>query len=331
MRNLWSPESFQGKNKRRSYFEGWYFKQTAGSTGSAGSTAWSFIPGIAYGLDGEGYSFVQAIQGRTGRSWWFQHPLDAFFAAERGLEIRVGENRFSSQGLRVDLFDGKSRIEAEFAYGGFSTFRFPFWSPGVMGPFSFAPGMECNHGLVSMDHRVDGWVSAEGETQAFHAGRGYIEKDWGTSMPEAWIWTQSNDFSIPGDSVMLSVAKIPWMGASFRGFLCAAVLGGRKYLFTTYNRARIQELKLSDTKMQCAVWGYGGNGRPALLEIEATRTRGGILRAPVSGLLSRRISEAVDATLRVRLSIQGEPAHETASPLAGLEIAGEPSALGIAR
>jgi hypothetical protein len=340
MRNLFSPESFQGRNKRRNYFEGWYFKHSSGradgtdGTGRSGGLAWSFIPGIAYGPTGDGYSFVQAIEGRTGRSWWFQYPLEAFYAAERGLEIRVGgngENIFSSKGLKVDLSDGKSRIEAEFAYGEFSNFRFPFWSPGVMGPFSFVPGMECNHGLVSMDHRAEGWVKLDGEIQAFHGGRGYIEKDWGISMPEAWIWTQSNDFSGPGDSVMLSVAKIPWLGASFRGFLCAAILGGRKYLFTTYNRSRIQELKLSDSEIHCAIRGFANKGLPVLLEIEASRTRGGILRAPVSGLLSRRISEAVDAALRVRLSIEGEPPYETKSALAGLEIAGDPAILGMGK
>ena len=68
-----------------------------------------------------------------------------------------------------------------------------------------------------------------------------------------------------------------------------------------------------------------------LLEIEASRTRGGILRAPVYGLLSRRISEAVDAALRVRLSIEGEPRYETKSTLAGLEIAGDSVILGMGK
>ncbi|WP_243392439.1 MULTISPECIES: tocopherol cyclase family protein [unclassified Mesotoga] len=25
-------------------------------------------------------------------------------------------------------------------------------------------------------------------------GKGYIEKDWGRSLPDAWIWMQSNNF-----------------------------------------------------------------------------------------------------------------------------------------
>ena len=246
MRNIWLPESFQGKNKKRNYFEGWYFKHSAGIA----KGVFSFIPGIALGPDGEGYSFVQVIEGRTGRSWWFQYPLNAFSAAERGLEISVGHNTFSSLGLHANLDNGSTCIEAELQYGAFSQHHFPFWSPGVMGPFSFMPGMECNHGLVSMDHSVEGFVKIEEQTTTFTQGRGYIEKDWGKSMPEAWIWTQSNDFPLSGDSLMLSVAKIPFMGTSFTGFLCTAALGGQKYLFTTYNGSRIQKLVINDSEIR---------------------------------------------------------------------------------
>lgn len=328
MRNVWKPEAFQGRARRRSYFEGWYFKHSSGNPGPGGGV-WSFIPGVARGADGDGYSFVQAIQGRTGRSWWFQYPLSEFSASEGGLDIRVGENRFSSRGMKAALSDGVSRIEAEFEYGEFSTFRFPWWRPGVMGPFSFVPRMECNHGLVSLDHRAEGWVKVEGELVGFRAGRGYIEKDWGRSMPEAWIWTQSNDFPREGDSVMLSVAKIPWMGGSFRGFLCVASLGGEKYLFTTYSGARIQDLRLGDSEARCDILGKGPDGRPARLVIKALRSRGGMLRAPVAGLLSRRIAEAADAYLRVRLEVEGRAPYEADSAMAGMEIAGDAAILGV--
>lgn len=325
MRNIWSPESFQGKNKKRNYFEGWYFKHSAGLAGGV----WSFIPGIALGPDGEGYSFVQVIEGRAGRSWWFQYPQDAFSALEKGLEVRVGDNTFSSRGLNVKLGDASTSIEAELQYGPFSKHSFPFWSPGVMGPFTFMPGMECIHGLVSMDHTVEGFVRIDGLTTALTQGRGYIEKDWGKSMPEAWIWTQSNDFLVRGDSLMLSVAKIPFMGTAFRGFLCTAALGGRKYLFTTYNGSRIQKIALSDSEIFFHITRKVNYGSTVDLEILATRTRGGILRAPVSGLLSRRISEAVDASLRVRLKVPQERDYEAEAKLAGLEIVGDLNTLGI--
>ena len=323
MRNLWSPASFQGRNKKRRYFEGWYFKHSGGT----GEGVWSFIPGISLGdKPGSGYAFVQAIEGRIGRSWWFQYPAEEFHAAESGLDIRVGKNRFTDKGIELDLSDGVSRISGAFAYGPFSIMKFPFWSPGVMGPFSFAPKMECNHGLVSLDHSVDGQVEIDGHRVSIVDGRGYIEKDWGHSMPESWIWTQSNDFPVRGDSVMLSVAKIPWLGSSFRGFLCAISHGGEKRLFATYNGSRIAALSVTDDRVACAIT-RGGKAAGESLEISVTRSRGGILRAPLAGLLSRRIAEAVDARLAVSYSRRGALVFEAESSLAGLEIAGNVNAM----
>jgi len=339
MRNLWLPASFQGKRRKRNYFEGWYFKHSGGID----KGVWSFIPGMALGDElGSGYSFVQVIEGKTGKSWWFQYRLEEFHAAESGLEIQVGNNRFSESGIEFDLSDGTSRISGAFSYGRFSIMKFPFWSPGVMGPFTFMPGMECNHGLVSLDHRVDGHLEVDGRPVSIGDGRGYIEKDWGHSMPESWIWTQSNDFPARGDSLMLSVARIPWLGSSFRGFLCVFSHGGEKHLFATYNGSRIEALSVTDDKVDCVIargpsrredtrredTRRGRESAGELLEISVSRSRiakvrGGILRAPVAGLLSRRIAEAVDGRLSARYSRPGAAAYETESPLAGLEIAGD--------
>lgn len=334
MRNPWSPASFQGGGKKRNYFEGWYFKHSGGID----EGVWSFIPGIALGSEkGLSYAFIQVIEGKTGRSWWFQYHVEEFHAAEAGLDIQVGKNRFTDKGIEFDLADGESRIKGAFAYGPFTIMKFPFWSPGVMGPFTFMPGMECNHGLVSLDHRVDGSFEVDGRSVSISDGRGYIEKDWGRSMPESWIWTQSNDFPCRGDSLMLSVAKIPWFGSSFRGFLCVFSHGGNKHLFATYNGSRIESLSVTDEKVDCVI-SRGHLRRPAkvnsvcsldgkipdeLLEISVKRSRGGILRAPDAGLLSRRIAEAVDARLAVRYLCRGTLIFEFESPLAGLEVVGD--------
>ena len=304
---------------RHDYFEGWYFKQSAGSAGGI----WSFIPGIAKGGSEEsGYSFVQVIEGQSGKSWWFQYEIEDFHAATKGLDIVVGPNRFGKSGIKLDLSDGKASIRASFAFGPFTTVASPPWSPGVMGPFSFVPFMECRHGLVSLDHLVSGFVETEGRRVEIPEGRGYIEKDWGRSMPESWIWTQCNDFPERGDSVMLSIATIPWLGSSFRGFLCVARIGGRTLSFTTYNGARIAALTVSDAEVRCAL--VRGTEK---LELVVTRTRGGILRAPVRGLLSRRIAEAVDARMELRLVRSGRVMAESASAHAGLETAGDTAGL----
>lgn len=317
-------EYYKGARRKRRYFEGWYFKQVSADF----TEIWSFIPGISRGeSEDEGYSFVQAIEGRTGTTWWFEYPLDAFRASSDRLDIRVGGSSFSESGIALDLESPEGRFRGELGFGPFKPLPSSLFWPGVMGPYSFAPFMECRHGLLSLDHSVEGGFEHDGRRieMAGHpasAGRGYIEKDWGSSMPSSWIWMQSNNFENAGDSFMLSIANIPWLGSAFTGFLCVGSLGGRLYREASYTGAKLEGFRLDDGSVGLAV--IHGRSR---LEVGATRARGGLLRAPVNGLLTRRISESVDARISLRLLMDGERRFSGEAPSAGLELVGDPAFL----
>ncbi len=321
---LWKPEVYQGKNRSRNYFEGWYFKQV-----SAGlDEAWSFIAGISRGgRHGEDYSFIQAIEGKTGATWWFQYPPEAFHAETSRLSVRIGQNLFSSQGIELDLPGLESGgpeggIKGSIRFSSPKPFPFRLFSPGVMGPFSFAPFMECRHGLVSADHLLEGSIVTASRTVDFSGGRGYAEKDWGSSMPQSWIWMQSNNFALPGNSFMLSLARVPWLGSAFNGFLLVALIDGKIRREASYTGAKISSLELDEKRVRLTVERKG-----LRIEVDATRARGGILRAPLHGTLSRRIAESVDASLRIRWFEKGSLLFEGEARKAGLEIVGEPETL----
>jgi hypothetical protein len=317
--NPWNTTPLQGGRRTRRYFEGWYFKQVSRDR----RETWSIIPGISRGSEeSQAYSFVQVIEGRTGRTWWFEYPASAFSASSKKLDIIVGNSRFSREGIELSLREGETYLAAEISFGPFATLPPRVFAPGVMGPYSFAPFMECSHGLVSLDHELGGWMEIEGRRSSLEGGRGYAEKDWGSSMPSSWIWTQSNNFPVPGDSFMFSVAKVPWLGSSFNGFLCAARLGGSLVLEASWTGAELRELQVMDDSVEFAL----GRGKH-LVEARITRSRGGILRAPVEGLLTRRIAESVDAELEVRWSEAGLLRFEGRALNAGLEIVGEAAAL----
>jgi len=316
-------EYYKGASRKSRYFEGWYFKQVSGDR----SEIWSFIPGISRGDRAEeGYSFVQAIEGRSGRTWWFQYPLEEFRASTSRLDIRVGKNLFTERGIHLELAGEEASFFGELRYGPFTPLPPRLLSPGVMGPYAFVPFMECKHGLVSLHHSVEGGFETAGRQVSMGsgraAGRGYIEKDWGSSMPSSWIWMQSNNFEAEGDSFMLSVADIPWLGSAFTGFLCVGSLGGRIVREASYTGARLVDFRLEDGALGLAI----ERGRHRL-EVGAARSRGGLLRAPVKGLLTRRISESVDARIALRWSERGRLLFEGEAPAAGLELVGDPNFL----
>jgi len=80
-----------------------------------------------------------------------------------------------------------------------------------MGIFAYIPKMECSHGVVSMNHGLEGILKINGEEIDFTGGKGYIEKDWGTSFPKQYIWIQCNNFKNQTTRVFSSVADIPFM------------------------------------------------------------------------------------------------------------------------
>lgn len=317
--SIYRTERFQGAGRTRRYFEGWYFKQV-----SADGRAWSFIPGISMGLDAsDRRAFVQAIDGSTGETRWHEFPYESFRWENDRLDISVGENRFSSTGLRISLPD----LEADLRFGPLTPFPTHPWRPGIMGPFAFAPFMECRHGLVSLDHRLEGYIRSPGGSVSMDGARGYIEKDWGHSMPSAWVWAQSNSFPRQGDSLMFSLARVPWLGGSFPGFLCAARFGdhgGSIRTWATWNGSRVLSANASDSEITVTIGGKG-----SILELSISRGRGGLLRAPVAGSMDRRISESVDARLSVRLAVRGRAAFESSAWPAGLETVGDLASLGV--
>ena len=61
--------------------------------------------------------------------------------------------------------------------------------------------------------------AVDGENINFENGRGYIEKDWGTSFPKKYCWIQCNNFASSEDSLFFSIAHIPFLGFEFMGFI----------------------------------------------------------------------------------------------------------------
>ena len=328
------PILYQGFGKRDRYFEGWYFKHSTGasSCGCKGARSIAFIPGISRSAAGD-HSFVQMIDGATGMTRYFRYAPEDFSTQDSPFQVRLGKNLFSLSGISLDLEDEAGKVKAKLEYGKLAPPKRSLFRPGVMGPYSFVPFMECYHGLASMDHGVKGSIRLDhadgtGETVEYVEGRGYIEKDWGRSMPESWVWIQSNTFDpcIGPTSFFFSLARIPWRGGSFNGFISILYTGGVEYRFATYTGARLELLEHHGRTIRLLAV-----DKNYKLEVMVRRSREGSLAAPVDGVMDRRISECADAVVRVVLkSRHGNsdvPVFDSSSSASGVELVGDPDSL----
>ena len=84
--------------------------------------------------------------------------LGGFRSDPKRFAVEIDNNRFSTDRVVLNMEDDNQKIVGEIRL--IDPFLWPrrFYSPGIMGPFSFVPFMECYHGVVSMDHSLVGEV-----------------------------------------------------------------------------------------------------------------------------------------------------------------------------
>ncbi len=322
LKKIWRPEWFQGNRKRKNYFEGWYIK----SVSATGDASIAFIPGISLNKENP-HAFVQVIHGKTGDTWYFKYAVEDFYFTPNQFAVKVGGNYFSTDGMEVDLRSENAHIKGRLSFSGQQAYPASLKNPGIMGWYRYIPFMECYHGVVSMDHQVDGKLSINGKMTEFGGGKGYIEKDWGSSMPKAWIWMQSNHFEDPGSSFMLSVARIPWIGNTFTGFLGYLFHRGILTPFATYTGAGIKDLEKSGRTLTLGIEG-GDFYLHIRGEQEERPDNSGALKAPLQGQMERIIYESIDSQLYIAVTNKrGIPFFEGCGTNAGLEMVGDISLL----
>ena len=320
LRATWRPDEYHGWGRTRRYFEGWYFKIVSPDE----QHALAFIPGISMSAGGEKHAFVQVMDGKACRSQYHRLDAEVFRPAARRFEVAVGESVFSGE----HLAPGLPGISGAIRFRDTTPWPKMLGAPGIMGWYSFVPFMECFHGVVSLHHLLEGSLSyqlADGPAYTnvdFSGGKGYIEKDWGRSFPRAYLWMQTNHFDTHDRaSLMASVAHIPWLGSYFIGFISGFWLDGRLFRFATYTGAR-KHLEIGEDTLTLVF-----QNPKTELRLRAQQAAGTALHAPISGEMTGKINESLQAEVQVELLENGRRIFEGCGRNAGLEVAGDTEVL----
>lgn len=318
LRATWHPERYHGWGRTRRYFEGWYFKVVSADE----RHALAFIPGISMDAAGRRHAFVQVMDGTACRAHYHRFEAAEFRPSTDRFAVDLGGNFFSGEKIRLDLPGISGQLEH------FHPTPWPkmLGAPGIMGWYGFVPFMQCFHGIVSLHHRLSGALELgpafdpglnAGQRVSFDGGIGYIEKDWGRSFPKAYVWMQSSHFAASDRvSLMASVAHIPWLGSSFIGFISGCWIEGRLFKFATYTGAR-KQLRVTDNQVELIF----RNPRTEL-RLLARQAAGAELRSPLSGEMTGKIQESLQASIDVELLENKRRIFEGRGRNAGLEVAG---------
>ena len=310
LRALRRPPMYHGWGKTRNYFEGWYVKLVDPTE----RYVFALIPGIHMDADGAQHAFVQVLDGKRGTAAYHRYPAAQFRPADDRFAVHVGDSFFSAQRLQLNLPELRGSVELVNPVEWPATFG----APGVMGWYSFVPFMQCYHGVVSMDHALKGQLQIDGQSVDFTGGRGYLEKDWGRSFPNAWIWLQTNHWDTPtASSLMVSVGHIPWLGSHFVGFLGGWYFEGNLYRFATYTGAKMKA-RLADDQLHLTI-----RQKNIRLEIVAHHAPGAELVSPISGEMTGKVNESMQARVELQFFVDGGLRYAGEGRNAGMEVAGK--------
>lgn len=306
-----NPELFQGEkylNTNKNYFEGWYFKNVGDSN------AISFIPGI--NIDEKNKkAFIQVITNKS--SYFIDYSINDFTFNFEPFYIKIKNNIFSKEKIHIDIIDDTQnvKIKGDIKYINSKNINTNKLNPNIMGPFSYIPFMECNHAILSMKNTAIGEIKINNDIIKFNNGSGYIEKDWGCSFPESYIWCQGNNFKTQNASFMLTIANIPFKVFEFKGIICDLIIDNKEFKFTTYNNAKLIKYVVDDNLLNITL-----KKESYYLNIKSIYEKGLKLTAPVKGKMEKDILESISTTISVTLKTKEKVIFSDTSDNCGMEI-----------
>lgn len=318
--------NYRTANKKAKFFEGWYFKH------QKGNNFLILIPGIcarkkprakviedSFKEYGEKYGFIQIIT--NSNSYYLYYPISECTIAEDELSIKIGDNIFRNNGIQLNILSKEITLKGSIEYGKLSHIRYP-----IMGIFQYVPHLECNHEIISMQHRLQGSIRMNGENMSFDYGIGYIEKDWGYSFPKSYTWIQCNSFPEDKCALSLSIADIPIGKYRFTGCIGIVHYKGMEYRFATYLGVRIltynsKEIQVKQGKYLLRIQlGTNHHNIPYLTQTQAVERTSCRLLAPDNGSMLRTIKEQNLCPIACQLFEGSRMVFDKASRTASVEI-----------
>ena len=295
---------------KHGFFEGWYYKLQKDDFVIA------FIPGWHRKQTGEESAFLQVAYGD--KSHYLSFPYSAFSFLNDPYEIILDHNFFTKTEIALDLETDELSIHGSVRFGFLSELPKSLYLPNIMGPFSYVPGLECRHDVISMGHRLMGSLCINGQTVDFTGGKGYIERDFGSSFPASWLWCQCNDFRSHGQ-LMLAVAKVPCAGLLFNGLICFLVTDEGEHLFATYNGGKVSSIAASDKAIALTL---KKREYSMQLIIKGDNRTGLALLAPEKGGMVRSMKETISCSVDVLLTKNGQALYHSLGRHGGFEQVG---------
>ncbi len=169
--------------------------------------------------------------------------------------------------------------------------------------------------IININSVTKGFLKVKEKVYDYNDGTAYLEKDWGISFPEKWIWTQGNNFLNSKASFVFSIAKVPFLFSSFEGFFAVLLIDNEEFRFATYNFSKIKKIHVLDNRVEIEI--HKGKYK---LDFQIIGQVQGNLKIPTKGKMHKNLKESIDSKIIVRLYENNRLIFEDESLACGFEI-----------
>lgn len=293
---------------KKDAFEGWFVKVDDRENGLMFSVIWGYATQV-----GERHAFLQFQNTLKNETAYVRYPMEDLTWTEDPFVLTIGGNTLSQEGMVLDFETPDLSVRGRFAFGAFAPLRrISFLKPNIMGWLSYFPN-ECNHAILSMHHTVTGTLAMGDAAWTLQDADGYLEKDWGTGFPKAYVWCQVNDWA--ESALVFSYATVPLLGRHAKGFFLVLHHQGEEIRLSSIEGSRMRAFTVSEDAFTAVV------EKGALrVTLHARQAHPVALASPEKGAMKARIKESLDGTVTVSVEKKGKNLLELSSERASIDV-----------
>src|SRR5690606_11836526 len=147
MRHITKPEVFLGNLKSKKYFEGWYFKLLS----LKNNVQLALIPGVSLNPH-DSHAFIQVFLTKFGikpkiETHYLRFPLESFKYDKKQFRVQIGDSIFTKDEIYLSI-NSNIKLSGVIKLSKHQNISKNIYQPTIMGPFTYAPFMECYHGVI---------------------------------------------------------------------------------------------------------------------------------------------------------------------------------------
>jgi tocopherol cyclase len=289
MLSIKKPSNLQGNFDRIKYFEGWFHKIYSAKY----NASFILIYGYATGNSTNKFGFIQVHIPN-------QQPLVMYFNKNEIIcdsnqhSVQMGEHIFTTN--KIDINTKEIGIQLHLNDNQpINTFK------NSMGYNYVIPNLPCYHAILNKSHNVSGEIRAGDTSFVMNQEKGYLEKNWGTSFPDNYIWLHAVDPTNSDVNLLFSQAEIKWMGQTFLRHLGYLNFENECIDFRQLKNAVVSNSSISPVKQLIRI-------SSKLIELDISIILGQqiIFKGPEDGALRRDIVHFTDAFIEIKLKRNSE-------------------------